>query len=106
MVGVLKALGANNWKIRRIFLYHAALIVGVGLFWGNVIGIGLCFLQDKFELVKLSEADYYLSVAPVALNYGMILLLNIGTLLITLLFLVIPSYLVTRISPVKAIRFK
>lgn len=106
MIGILKALGANNWKIRRIFLYHAGLIIGVGLFWGNLVGIGLCYLQDKFEIVKLSEADYYLSVAPVELNFWMILFLNIGTLLVTLLFLVIPSYLVTRISPVKAIRFK
>lgn len=106
MVGILKALGASNWKIRRIFLYHASLIIGVGLFWGNFIGIGLCYFQEKFEFIKLSEADYYLSVAPVELNLWTVLLLNIGTLLVTLLFLVIPSYLVTRITPVQAIRFK
>ncbi|MEZ5038270.1 MAG: FtsX-like permease family protein [Saprospiraceae bacterium] len=106
MIGILKALGASNWKIRRIFLYHAALIIGAGLFWGNLIGLGLCYLQDKFEIVKLSEADYYLSVAPVEINMWLVLFLNIGTLLVTLLFLIIPSFLVTRISPVKAIRFK
>ena len=106
MIGILKALGSNNWNIRKIFLYHAAYIIGIGILIGNVVGIGLCLLQDRFEFIKLSEADYYLSVAPVELNIWTILLLNLGTLIVTLLFLVIPSYLVTRISPVKAIRFK
>lgn len=105
MIGTLKALGTTNWSIRRIFLYHAAYIVIVGLFWGNFIGIGLCVLQDQFELIKLSEENYYLSVAPVQLQWWSILIINAGTLLVTLLFLIVPSYLVTRISPVKAIRF-
>ncbi|MEM9921688.1 MAG: FtsX-like permease family protein [Bacteroidota bacterium] len=106
MIGVLKALGSTNWDIRKIFLYHAAYIIGLGVLIGNVIGIVLCVLQDRFEFIKLSEADYYLSVAPVELNLWTILLLNLGTLFFTLLFLILPSYLVTRISPVKAIRFK
>lgn len=105
MIGTLKALGATNWNIRRIFLYHAAYIVIVGLFWGNLTGIGLCILQDQFELIKLSEENYYLSVAPVQLKLWSILIINIGTLLVTLVFLIVPSYLVTSISPVKAIRF-
>lgn len=106
MIGILKALGSANWSIRKIFLYYAAYIVALGLFWGNLIGIGLCLLQDKFEFIRLSEENYYLSTAPIALHFWPIFLLNLGTLAITLLFLVIPSYLVTRISPVKAIRFK
>lgn len=106
MIGTLKALGSSNWTIRRIFLYHAAYIITLGLLWGNVIGIALCLIQKKFELITLSEADYYLSVAPIELDFWVIFLLNIGTLSIILLFLIIPSYLVTRISPVKAIRFK
>jgi len=106
MIGTLKALGDDNWSIRKIFLYYAAYIVIVGLFWGNLIGIGLCLLQDTFEFIRLDEENYYLSVAPIALNWWTILLLNLGTLLITLVFLILPSYLVTRISPVKAIRFK
>lgn len=106
MIGILKALGANNWGIRKIFLYYAAYIIGIGLFWGNLAGIGFCLLQKHFEILKLSEADYYISVAPVSLDFCSILFLNIGTLLITVLFLVIPSWLVTRITPVKAIRFK
>ena len=106
MIGILKALGTANWGIRKIFLYYAAYIVILGLFWGNLIGIGLCLLQDRFEFITLSEENYYLSTAPIDLNFWPILLLNLGTLAITLFFLIIPSYLVTSISPVKAIRFK
>ncbi len=106
MIGTLKALGQTNWNIRKIFLYYAAYIIGIGLFWGNLIGITICLLQDKFEIIKLSEENYYLSVAPVELNFWMILAINIITLIVTLVFLIIPSYLVSRISPVKAIRFK
>ncbi len=106
MIGILKALGSANWSIRKIFLYYAAYIIALGLFWGNLIGIGLCLLQDRFEFIKLSEENYYLSTAPIDLNLWPILLLNLGTLAITLAFLIIPSYLVSSISPVKAIRFK
>lgn len=106
MIGVLKSLGTTNWGIRKIFLYYAAYILLTGLFWGNLIGVGLCLLQKNFEFIQLSEADYYLSVAPIEMRFWTILLLNIGTLLITILFLIIPTYLVTGVSPVKAIRFK
>lgn len=105
MIGILKALGVQNWSIRKIFLYNAAYIIGYGLLWGNVIGIGLCWLQMQFGIITLPEDLYYVSVAPVQLNLFAILALNIGTLLITLLVLIIPSWLVTRIDPVKAIRF-
>ncbi len=106
MIGTLKSLGSTNWEVRKIFLYYAAYIITIGLFWGNVIGIGLCWLQDKFQFIKLSEEDYYLAVAPVELNFWIILLLNVGTLLLTVIFLIVPSLLVTSISPVKAMRFK
>ena len=106
MIGTLKALGQRDWSIRKIFLYYAAYIILVGLFWGNLIGIGLCYLQEKYGIVELSEENYYLSVAPIEINYWTVLFLNIGTMVITILFLVIPSYLVTRISPVKALKFK
>jgi lipoprotein-releasing system permease protein len=106
MIGILKALGSSNWSIRKIFLYYAAYIILVGLFWGNLIGIGLCVFQDQFEFIKLSEENYYLSTAPIAINLWTIVALNAGTLLVTLVFLIIPSYLVTSVSPVKAIRFK
>lgn len=106
MIGTLKAMGSNNWEIRKIFLYYAGYIILMGLFWGNIIGLMICFVQDRFELIRLSEADYYLSVAPVHVNFWTLLGLNMGSLVLILLFLVIPSYLITRISPVKAIRFK
>lgn len=105
MIGMLKALGSSNWSVRKIFLYYAGFILAAGIFWGDVIGIGLCLLQKHFEIITLPEADYYLSVAPIDINLWTVLLLNIGTLVVTLIFLIIPSYLVTRISPVKAIRF-
>jgi lipoprotein-releasing system permease protein len=105
MIGIMKSLGARNWGIRRIFLYYAAYIILNGLFWGNLLGIGLCLLQKYFKFIRLDEENYYLSYAPIHFNLWSILLLNVGTLVITLLFLVIPSYLVSRISPVKAIRF-
>jgi len=106
MVGVLKALGGSNWMIRRIFLYHATYITGVGLLLGNIIGIGLCMVQRYFHVIKLPEESYYVSVAPVLLDPGYIIAVNLGTLLVCLLTLIIPSYLVSRIAPVKAIRFK
>ena len=105
MIGTLKALGSTNWSIRKIFLYYATYIIILGLFWGNLIGLTLCWLQQHFGFVKLSEEDYYLSVAPIEINFQTVMMLNIGTLVITVLFLIIPSFLVSRISPVKAIRF-
>lgn len=106
MIGILKALGTRDWEVRKIFLAQAAWIIGIGLFWGNTIGAGICYLQDKFKFIKLSESDYYLSYVPIEMNLWTILLLNLSTLLMVLLFLIVPSYLVTRITPVKAIRFK
>ena len=106
MIGMLKALGLENWKIQKVFLYHAAYIILIGLMMGNILGLALCWVQKKFELIKLSEADYYLAVAPIELNIWIVLLLNVGTILVTLTFLIIPSFLVARITPVKAIRFK
>ncbi len=105
MIGILKALGANNWTVRKIFLYNAAFIVGLGLLIGNAIGLGLCYLQKHFEFIQLPEESYYISVAPMDINLWVLLGLNIGTLLICLLMLIIPSYLVSRIDPIKAIRF-
>ncbi|MEK7255607.1 MAG: FtsX-like permease family protein, partial [Bacteroidota bacterium] len=106
MIGTLKALGQTNWGIRKIFLYHAGYIILLGLFWGNLAGIGFCLLQQKFGIIQLSEENYYLSTAPVELSLFTVLTLNAGTFLVTLLFLILPSWLVARISPVKAIRFK
>ena len=106
MIGILKALGQTDWNIRKIFLYYAGFIVGVGLLLGNLIGLGIAFLQKTFGIVKLDEESYYLDVAPIKLEWLTILGLNAGTFLVTLLFLLLPSYLVTKIDPVRAIRFK
>ena len=105
-VGILKALGNNNREIRKIFLYYAGYILVWGLFWGNLLGLGFSLAQKYFKFITLSEADYYLSVAPIQLNFGTIILLNIGTLVITLIALILPTYMVTKIDPVRAIRFK
>ncbi len=106
MIGILKAMGSTDWSIRKIFLYYAGHIILWGLFWGNLVGLGLGLAQQRFGLVKLSEESYYLATAPIEFNLFSILGINLLTLLITLLFLIIPSYLVTRISPVQAIRFE
>jgi lipoprotein-releasing system permease protein len=105
MIGILKALGANNWAVRKIFLYNAFYLIIRGLFWGNFIGIGLVLIQDYFGIITLNPDNYYVNQAPVYLNWGYILLLNLGTMAICLLVLLIPSYIITKISPVKAIRF-
>jgi len=106
LIGILKALGADNWKIRKIFLYNAFYLISRGLLFGNLIGLGLLLLQKHFGLLKLNAESYYVNQAPVYLSLDYILALNIGTISICLLVLLIPSYIITKISPVKAIRFE
>ena len=106
MIGTLKSLGATDWSIQKIFLYYGSIIVCTGLLIGNIIGIGFSWLEQKFQFIKLSEADYYLSYAPIKFDFGAILSLNVGTLIITTLFLLLPTILVLSITPVKALRFK
>ncbi|MBK6609908.1 MAG: ABC transporter permease [Sphingobacteriales bacterium] len=106
MIGVLKALGATNWSVRKIFLYNAAIIASIGLVLGNIAGLGLCWLQQKFGFITLPEESYYISTAPIAIDWFAIAVLNIGTLLICVLVLLLPTWLVTKIEPVKAIKFQ
>ena len=107
MIGILKALGTTNWSIRKVFLYNAAYLIGVGLFWGNLIGLGVIFLQEKFRMFKFpNPKEYYIEYIPVSIDLWIVLLLNIGVLILCLLMLLIPSYIITRITPVKAIRFE
>jgi len=105
MIGILKALGAKNWSIRKVFLFNAAYLIGIGLFWGNIIGIGLCLIQKYFGVIKLPQESYYVAVVPININIFDISILNLGTLIVCSLMLLIPSYIITRISPVRAIRF-
>ncbi len=106
MIGILKALGETSGRIQQIFLYQAAFIIVNGLFWGNLIGLGFCFLQDRYRFISLNEADYYLSYAPVHIQWQVWAALNVGTLLLILLFLVLPSYAVARVSPIRVIHFR
>jgi len=105
MIGILKALGSDNISIRKIFLYNAGYLILKGLFWGNLIGISLLLLQKYFGLFPLDPKTYYVSAVPVYLNIGYIIALNIGTFILCLSMLLIPSYIISKISPVKAIRF-
>jgi lipoprotein-releasing system permease protein len=105
MIGILKALGSNNWSVRKIFLYNAFYLIIRGLFWGNLIGISLLVIQQYFGIIKLNPENYYVNQAPVYINLGYILLLNLLTVTVCFLVLLIPSYIITKISPVKAIRF-
>ncbi|MGV6829926.1 MAG: ABC transporter permease [Flavobacteriales bacterium] len=106
MIGILKALGSSDWSVRKVFLYNAMYLIGIGLFWGNIIGIGLLLIQKYFKIIKLDPTTYYVNEAPVYLDFSYILALNIGTFLLCLLMLLIPSLIITKISPVKAIRFE
>jgi lipoprotein-releasing system permease protein len=105
MIGVLKSLGAEDITIRRVFLYQAAYLIGKGLFWGNFVGIGLAFLQLKTGLITLDPTSYYIKTVPVNLELYHILLLNAGTMAAIILMLLVPSQLISRITPVKAIRY-
>ncbi len=106
MIGILKALGSNNWTIRKIFLYNASYLIFLGLIWGNIIGLGILLAQKYFKIFPLDPNVYYVSEAPVYLSFSYIAALNIGTFILCLLMLLIPSYIITKISPVKAIRFE
>lgn len=105
MIGILKSMGAANASVRKVFLYLSAFLVGKGLIWGNLLGISLCLIQYYFKIVHLDPTSYYVSTVPVNLSLYHLLLLNIGALAVTMLMLIAPSWLVSRISPEKTIRF-
>ena len=105
MIGILKALGNHNWSIRKIFLYNAAFLIGKGLLWGNLIGVGLLLIQKYFGIITLNPETYYVNQAPVYLSIPALLWINFGTLLLCVLMLIVPSFIVSKISPVKAIKF-
>ena len=106
MVGILKALGARNFTIQKIFLLHGSIISITGLLGGNILGLLVCWLQDKFGFIKLPEESYYISQAAVDIVWWQILLVNIFTFLICFLVLLIPTLVVKRIQPVRAIQFR
>ena len=106
LIGILKAMGANNWTIQKIFLFNAAYLIGIGMVLGNIFGLGISIFQSKTHFFTLDESSYYMKFIPMQLQFWDIVLLNAGTLLICMLVMIGPSTLVAKISPVKAIRFK
>jgi lipoprotein-releasing system permease protein len=105
MIGILKALGAHNKTVRHTFLWFAAFIISQGLLIGDVIGVGLVLLQQQTGFIHLDPASYYVDTAPMELNIPIIVILNVATLLISVFVLIAPSYLVSHIQPVKAMKF-
>ena len=105
MIGILKALGSSNVSIRKLFLYNASYLIFCGLFWGNLIGLGVLFLQKQFQFLTLDPSVYYVTVAPVYLDWMYIVLINVMTFVLCILMLLIPSFITSKISPIKAIKF-
>jgi lipoprotein-releasing system permease protein len=105
MVGILKALGSYSASIRKIFLYNAGYLILKGLFWGNIIGLSLLFIQYYFEVITLNPETYYVTTMPVYISFTAIVMLNFGTLFLCFLMLIIPSYIITKIEPSEAIKF-
>ncbi len=106
MVGIFKALGASNWQIRKMFILQAGYLIIKGLFWGNLIGLGLLFAQKYFGFIALDKSTYYVSQAPVYLSLDYVLGVNLGVIICCVLIMIIPSYLIRKISPVEAIKFE
>jgi lipoprotein-releasing system permease protein len=107
MIGILKALGSPNWSIRKVFLYNAAYLITIGLLWGNLIGLVFIWFQGTYRVFKFpNPKEYYIDYIPVHIDFSTIFILNLGVLLLCLLMLLIPSFIITKITPVKAIKFE
>jgi lipoprotein-releasing system permease protein len=105
MVGMLKALGATNRTIQSVFIFNGVSLIAKGLLYGNLLGLGICYLQDRFKFIKLNPHDYYMSYVPISWNWPTVLVLNFAVFAIVTLVLLLPSAIVSRINPIKAIRF-
>jgi lipoprotein-releasing system permease protein len=105
MIGTLKALGANDSMIRSVFIYQGVNLIIKGLIWGNLVGLGVCFTQYRFKLIKLNPHDYYMSVVPVSWEWEIVGMLNILMLVVVTVVLLVPTMIIARINPIKAIRF-
>lgn len=106
MIGILKAMGANNVSIRKVFLYVSFFLIGRGMIWGNLIGISLALLQQHYHILSLNPEVYYLSAVPIDLNILYLVLLNLGAMSVSMLMLLGPSYLISKIRPAESIRFE
>ena len=106
VIGILKALGATNWSVRKVFLYSAMDLIIKGLLIGNAIAMIFALLQKSFSLISLDPEIYYMDTVPINFDFTQILMLNVGTVIICYLVLIIPSVIITKITPIKAIRFE
>lgn len=106
MIGILKSVGATDWSVRKIFLYHSFFLISKGMLWGNFIGLSLCAIQYFTGIVPLDPEAYYVATVPVTFNWLYIFLLNAGTLVASLIMMIGPSYLITNITPAKIIRYE
>ncbi len=106
MIGILKSMGATNWSVRKVFLYHSFFLIGKGMLWGNVIGLSLCAVQYFTGIIPLDPEAYYVATVPITFNWLYIFLLNAGTLLASILMMIGPSYLITKINPARIIRYE
>ena len=104
MIGTLKSLGANNWSIRKIFIYNGGTLIIIGLIIGNIIGLSIIFIQTNFEIITLPKENYFVSIVPMHLSFMNFSLINLGAFLTCFAALIFPSYFITKISPIKAIR--
>jgi lipoprotein-releasing system permease protein len=106
LIGILKAIGQSNWSVRKVFLYNATYLIAKGLFWGNLLGLGMALSQKYFHIISLDPATYYMSSVPIYFTFTDVILLNFGAMFICLLMLILPTFLITKITPIKAIRFE
>lgn len=106
LVGVLKALGATNKQVRGVFITQGVMLIGKGVIWGNVIGLALCAIQYWFRVLPLDAATYYVNYVPIAFPVGWLLLLNVGTILVSTVILLAPSAIVKKVSPAEVMRFE
>ena len=105
MIGLLKAMGANNRLIRSVFIYNGINLIAKGLLYGNVVGLGVCYVQYKFRLIQLNPHDYYMNFVPISWDWSVIVILNLIVLAVVTLVLLVPTAIVSRVNPIKAIRF-
>jgi lipoprotein-releasing system permease protein len=106
MIGILKALGTENRNVRKVFIYLSSFLIGKGMLWGNILGGLICLLQYRYGIFKLDPESYYVSTVPIDLKFYHLILLNIGTILITVSMLILPSWFISKITPEKTIRFE
>jgi lipoprotein-releasing system permease protein len=106
MIGLLKSLGLTNWGIQKIFIADGAYLIALGLLWGNSIGLSLCYLQSRFGLFKLSQETYYLTQVPIYFNWEYIVLLNAGAFIASILALILPSYIISKVNPALTLKYE